>query len=289
MKLTKGRLSKLYQKNNQTRRRFKNSKKKQYRYKNTFRKKRSFDLNRKTLKKVGGADSKVPVINTNVDGKNGEGKYKDKETNANGDETINADVDNTNGKNAIGDVKYENYEKNNADVDETNGKNANGIETINENVINKELSKNAIDEGKYKERNANGDEIIANGDEIIANGDVKYENKDKEINANGDEIIANDEKDTSNKGRNEEEKNDTTENVKDKEKPTAQVDPKITEIMEFIKGFYDKKNEDTATFIQKLSNMATDITNQPQNPFAAINDQAELMSTLTTQQSDKNK
>ena len=53
MKLTKGRLSKLYRKTNQSKRRFKKNKKRPV-LRNTFRKRRPFDLNRKTLKRLRG-------------------------------------------------------------------------------------------------------------------------------------------------------------------------------------------------------------------------------------------
>ena len=53
MKLTKGRLSKLYRKTNQSKRRIKKNKKRPV-LRNTFRKRRPFDLNRKTLKRLRG-------------------------------------------------------------------------------------------------------------------------------------------------------------------------------------------------------------------------------------------
>jgi hypothetical protein len=53
MKLTKGRLSKIYRKTNQSKRRFKKNKKRPV-LRNTFRKRRPFDLNRKTLKRMRG-------------------------------------------------------------------------------------------------------------------------------------------------------------------------------------------------------------------------------------------
>ncbi len=59
MKLTKGRLSKLYRKTNQSKRRFKKNKKRPV-LRNTFRKRRPFDLNRKTLKRMRGGQDKTP-------------------------------------------------------------------------------------------------------------------------------------------------------------------------------------------------------------------------------------
>ena len=58
MKLTKGRLSKLYRKTNQSKRRFKKNKKRPV-LRNTFRKRRPFDLNRKTLKRLRGGQVKT--------------------------------------------------------------------------------------------------------------------------------------------------------------------------------------------------------------------------------------
>ena len=66
MKLTKGRLSKLYSKHKQTKRRFKVNRKRRG-PQNTFRKRKPFNLDRKTLKKIrGGQQANEPAINTST-------------------------------------------------------------------------------------------------------------------------------------------------------------------------------------------------------------------------------
>lgn len=66
MKLTKGRLSKLYSKHKQTKRRFKVNRKRRG-PQNTFRKRKPFNLDRKTLKKIrGGQQGNDPTTNTST-------------------------------------------------------------------------------------------------------------------------------------------------------------------------------------------------------------------------------
>ena len=79
MKLTKGRLSKLYRKTNQSKRRIKKNKKRPV-LRNTFRKRRPFDLNRKTLKRLRGgpkiADYDAVSLFPSAMGELDEGKKK---------------------------------------------------------------------------------------------------------------------------------------------------------------------------------------------------------------------